>query len=203
MTDLISIIPITVVSAIALFFIKETIELLRRWRADARKIRGLSRLFTRECETNLWAIRRIRSICNDIKETFDAYEKTKDEYFNSIFTASFSKSGVIRYVQTDTNGKLQSSMSIPRVHKDILTKYMLEAASLDGKFFEAMQSAYSAIVELEHVRDSLIHHLDGDERHFLEGFCDYALNELTDIEGNLSGAYAKWTGKELTEHKMR
>lgn len=203
MSDLISLIPITVASAIGIFIAKEIIEFIRRWRADARKTRGLSRLFTRECETNLWTIRRIRAVCKDIEETHEMHRETKDEYFNAVFSVSFSKSGFVAYVRSDSEGKLQSSMSIPSVYKDILTKYMLDAASLDGKFFDAMQSAYASIVELEHIRESLIRHLDDDDKHFLEGFCDYALGELQDIESNLSSAYKKWTGKELTEHRLR
>ncbi|HHQ6565617.1 TPA: hypothetical protein ACSTJX_000413 [Serratia fonticola] len=67
-----SFLPITVIFAIGLFILKEVVEFIKKHKANNRKVFAMKRLFSRECEKNLWTIKIL-------KRVFDCIKKYDDE----------------------------------------------------------------------------------------------------------------------------
>tara|TARA_R110001599_G_scaffold305926_4_gene512349 strand:- start:570 stop:794 length:225 start_codon:yes stop_codon:yes gene_type:complete len=66
MTDLI---PITVISAISLFVIKEITEVIRKRNASQRKISAIKCLLAEEIEINYWAWKNLVSLAKTVKSS--------------------------------------------------------------------------------------------------------------------------------------
>lgn len=63
-----------------------------------------------------------------------------------------------------------------------------------------------AVAELGHLRGSLINYVGSEsetELQFFEGFTEYALEELEDVEKPLAELYKGCTGRELTKPRLR
>lgn len=88
-----------------------------------------------------------------------------------------------------------------------MSKFLLEIATLDKKFFAALEPAYDSLAELEHVRQSLIGIHDSEQESGIDGlfrsFAVYALDELRDTEAALQSLYIFCTGNILKKHRLR
>jgi hypothetical protein len=197
MQSLTSIIPITAIFAVVIFFTKEILEAVRRYRGEKRKIAAMKILLARECELNLWTIKSIERIVETIREESELGSKFE-------FITPRSGKTLFRVQRKDTDFK--SGSNLPETHAEFMDQYLLDAAMLDKDLYTALQSGYDAIAELEHIRQSLIYFVepedDQDEWH-LFGFVDYALTTLQDVLDRLAVLYKECTGKNLTKFRLR
>ena len=199
MQALLSVVPLTVFAAVVIFFLKELFEFLRRCRGEARKKEALRILLSRECELNNWAIKSMREIINSM-----VFELAEDKL--TVFEVIDSRVAGFLFRVKDQSGKLKQGSTIPVVHREVMSKNLLEIAVLDKKLFEALQPAFDAIATLEHVRQSLVYYLAPDDEHDVmhrDGFLEYGLTELEKIFVPLNNLYKKCTSNELSLHRLR
>lgn len=198
--DWLTLLPITAIVAVIVFLFREMLEHFRRKSSDQRKVKSLTRLLARECELNLWTIKSLRRIVSEVH---------RDEKPNLGVTVSVQRTTSGRpFAQISSDdGGLISQIPIPRVHRELMSKFLLDVATLDQALFEVMEPAYDSVGELEHVSESLVNIHDAPEdiglESFLEGFAGYAINELNEIESNLGKLYMHCTGKKLEQHRLR
>lgn len=199
MDSLLSIIPITVISAVFLFILKELVEGIRRYRGELRKKQALRALLARECELNNWTIKSIQHIVEDIRDESALNNRTQ-------FGFIFPKSGKVLFRVKHPDSGYKSGSSLGEIHREVMNKNLLDVATLDKKLYSVMQPAYDAVAELEHVRQSLIYYVapeDDQDKMHLEGFTHYALSRLNDVYEKLASLYKECTGKHLETHRLR
>lgn len=199
MQKILSIVPLTVIAAIVLFLIKEFAEGVRRYRADQRKRIALRTLLARECELNNWTIKSIKHIVETIRD--ESEENSLIE-----FSFIFPKSGKPQFRVKHPDSEFKNGSGLGSIHRDIMSKNLLDVATLDKELFSALQPAYDSIANLEHLRESLIYYVDPEDdqdKMHLEGFIHYALNELEDVKKDLSNLYMECTGQALNTHRVR
>ncbi|MFD2182302.1 hypothetical protein [Rhodoplanes azumiensis] len=192
--------PITVISGIALFIAKEAIEWLKRARADKRKRSALRTLLARECELNHWAYKRIKDAIEDIKSNFENQEQHE-------YSIERRKSGEVIFQRAYRDVRW-SSFPLPPVQAEQMGKLMLEVAIIDIDLFASLEAAYDSMINLNHVRQSLIDHIEdedeGDElAGFFETFPEYGLGELATIKEDLEALYRACTEKSLEGFRIR
>ena len=195
MNIVLSYLPLTAAVALGIFILKEIIEAYRRIRADKRKISGYKLILARECERNNAALKGIRQAVSRIKEKekFPNYNMYLDTTpaGHLRFHASHSESGsfsiIVRPPQLETMGRI-----------------MIEMATIDRRLFSSIESAYDAVSELKHLRDSLIDILSDDvDEAIVLGFPQYAEKEMEDIFDRLEGLYKVCTGSPLEKLRLR
>lgn len=185
----------TIVVAIILFFAKEILESIRRYRARERARRANRLLLKRECELNYWVytcLFRIASqlqadVNSGVDETYAVARRSDQSIaFRTLHIDGFSET------------------TIPPTRIAVIEKLLLDAASNDGSLYEVLQQAYEAMIDMEHVRESLFRHVeDEDGDGFLAGFHNFALNELADSLVALRALYKECTGEVLTTWQVR
>jgi len=195
-----SIFPATAVVAVLLFITRETLEFFRRRAADKRKANALTHLLARECELNYWTVKALRYIIQQIpcSEHPDA---------NGTVSIERKPSGrVYARVVSEDEGS-ESHHPIPKVHRDLMSKFLLDIATLDSSLFKLMEPAYDALSSLEHIRENLINAPEAPDYigqdGYLEGFAGFATETLCDVEQKLGVLYQHCTGKKLTSHRLR
>lgn len=192
--------PLTAVVAIVLFVSKELLESFRRLQADRRKIKALKDLLARECELNLWVVKSLRRIFSEIHTGENENPQVKIEIHHKPSGRPFVK------VFSDDGG-LETHMGVPKPHRELMSKFLLDVATLDRELFLLMEPAYEALAHLEHIRESLVHAEEDSELigqdNYLEGLARYALEELNNAEASLAALYKHCTGNELTKHRLR
>lgn len=198
-----SILPATVIVAIFLFFIKEVIEWVRRHQAEKRKIIALSSLLARECELNHWSIKSMRRIIEFIRDESAVNIETK-------FQFTILRSGEILFRAMESESDFIMGIPLAKTHSEIMGKILLDVATIDKSLYAEIQLAYDAISEMEHIRHSLIYHVEPEDelgkqhqKEHLEGFIIYALPILEKTYQKLNFLYKFCTGKELNSHRMR
>jgi hypothetical protein len=200
MPDLLSLLPATVVAAIAIFVVKETAEGLRRRSADRRKIHALKALIARECELNYWPVKVIRDILMNVPGPDEENPEVEVRIERRINGRPVAR---IRAL----DGGSESTRGIPEVHRELMSKFLLDIATLNGEFFAALEPAYDSLAELEHVRQSLISIHDNEQESGIDGlfgaFAVYALEELRSTEAELQFLYRFCTGNALEKHRLR
>ena len=95
---------------------------------------------------------------------------------------------------------------IPDVYKYYIDKYIMDAASLDSKIFLKMMQAYDALLEIKHVRSGVINYIqpfDENNADIVQGFVEYAIEEIDDVYESISGLYRECVGKQLDVHRYR
>jgi hypothetical protein len=193
-----SIIPITVVAAFFLFVTKEMLEWFKRASADKRKIAAIKILLARECELNKWTLLKLRQAVTDIKDTFE--EKDGIEY-------AIERIGSDKIIFKEMLGEeRRASWPLPPTYTDAMGKQLLDTAILDKRLFANLEGAYDAVLEMRHVRDSVIEYVESRENvreMHLEAFSEYALDELNDTEESLKTLYNACTGKPLDSIRLR
>ena len=215
MTSLTSILPITVISAIVLFITKETTETCRRWSANRRKKKAMRTLLAVECERNHYSIVALRKILEDLNLS------PKRIYLERTMQGGL----LIGRITTRGYGTTDSRSPIPKAHKTLADRYLMEAALLDKRLFSRLLVAYDALLELDGVSESLIsaaetvisdslvrsdkkdsfeedHPTVGTEG-YLEGFAEWALEELDEAYTAINALYRACSGKTLEAKRYR
>jgi hypothetical protein len=93
-----------------------------------------------------------------------------------------------------------------KVSLTLMSDSLLEVATLDKSLFEILESTYDAVIDLKHVRDSLIDFLESEDEHdkvHLNTFPDYGLRELAYVQVELEGLYQLCIGKQLGSGRVR
>ena len=87
-----------------------------------------------------------------------------------------------------------------------MSRLMLDVASLDKALFDDLEAAYDSVIEVQHVRESLIRFVESDEEHekqFLETLPHYGLQEIDDALTALAKLYKTCTGEPLKYIRVR
>ena len=200
MDEFVALVPITVVAAVLLFILKEAVEAVRRHRGDSRKMHALKALLARECELNLWTIKALRDILINVP-------KPDDERPQTVVRIERRTNGSTIALISSADGALRSSRSLPKAHLDLMSKYLLDVATLDSKLFQALETAYDSVAELEHIRESLVRIHESEEEakmpDLIRPFAEYALDEIERTELAIAALYKHCTGKKLEAHRLR
>jgi len=200
MSDPLSIIPITALVAIVIFVAKEVIESFRRYGADRRKVQALRTLLARECELNLWTIKLLRGIVLP-------FSTPDDPSTPKALSVGVTGGGVPYAKISSEDGTYVAQMGVPPVHRELMSKFLLDIATLDKLLFSFTEPAYDELAEVEHVRESLLNINDRPEqipaREFVLGFSQYAVDVLQKAERRLGALYVHCTGKPLEQHRLR
>ena len=194
-----SILPITVVAAIALFVIREVVESLRRRGANRRRISAIKKMLARECEQNNWFLRRL----GDAFRGGAVGLLQEPQIKLRIVTNSINEPQLLSQF---ADGDMFSQMPVPKCHRKALESHLLDVAIVDKTLFALMEEAYSSVLEMEHVRSSLLENLSGerkDDDDFIISFLEYGLREFDDAKASIEALYRGCTGKVLTEFRLR
>lgn len=89
----------------------------------------------------------------------------------------------------------------------MFSKFLYDISKLDSTFYEKVNSAFQAMIDLRHLYDSLVDHEDTAKITKINiitfGFSSYALRETERIEKELKDLFFYCTEKELTEGLLR
>ncbi|HEX4043792.1 MAG TPA: hypothetical protein VHY10_19005 [Xanthobacteraceae bacterium] len=187
-------VPITVLAAVCLFIAREILEFIRRRNANGRRTAAIKTMLARELELNNWTITRLQMTFDDIR----------DNEGHTDLLVSFSRRGQVFY-KTKKHDHV-ASWPIPEVHSDVLSKHILDIATLDSTLFRAAQTAYDATAELLHIRESLVqalHDEDPDIPQDLESFVEYARRVVEQITPDFADLYRQCTGKPFDAERIR
>ncbi len=200
MSQFSELLPITAIVALVIFAAKETLEYVRRWRGDQRRLVALKTLLARECELNLWSVKSLRRIASEIN--------TSERPNPGVVVTIQKTPGGRPYARVLTDDKqVGAHYPIPLVHRDLMSKLLLDVATLDKPLFQVMEPAYDALAELDHVRESTLAAPNAPEElgqdSYLEGLAGYALDQIKEAEDALGALYRHCTGNELTNHRLR
>lgn len=187
-----NVIPIAVVVAICLFMAKEVLEFFRRSKLNGRKMLAIKRFLAVECERNSFAIEKL---IDHVREVDEAREN------GWTITIEPQQNGLPRLGIADENKNFGSGLIRP-IRNDALQKYLFEMAALDGALFGIMENTLDALIEANHVRDSLIEYVSNDRQH-LGGFKDYAVEELDEALDAIRDLYFKCTNEPLAKGRVR
>jgi len=183
--------PLAGFVAIVLFILREGLEYFRNEKARERKLSAAKSLLAFEAERNYYSQRAIFSVIRDIKEHHEP--KTDSEY-----SANISSAGDARYCRRDDGeAHISSGMPIPKLHLSEFNRWLPTVAEIDKKLFEEVLSMYLTMLEMEHLRASLMRYLlnEEDEGQFwLEGFTEYALEHTDEMEESFRDYYKLCTG---------
>ncbi|AKO96896.1 hypothetical protein MALG_01722 [Marinovum algicola DG 898] len=190
-----NLLPITVLSALLLFFAKEVLEGFRRRRATSRKRKAMRRLLKDELERNKWALRSLHDCVNTLEGMAHRPGSVLIIKTNPLGGRSMRREG-------KESGDY-SEHPVPKIHSYFLKGNILEIALIDREIFELALEGIDAIAEMEHILKGILEYSEDREAPFLEGFAEYAHNELNDSEKALAALYTKITGKPYEEFRLR
>ena len=198
----VSLLPVTVVVAILLFIVKESLEFFKKRRESKRKLFAYKSLLSRELELNLWTYKRLLMIVTNI-------ESQEEKHPNAHYTLLIKESGQ-EYIHGYDGDDLIESCPIPIVHDKYYEKFIANIAELDSHLFNLARSSYEEVRNMAHVRSGLIKGLLAEENnepfpHDIRksGFLDYAKSELKDTFTAMNALYKECTGSELQQHRLR
>jgi hypothetical protein len=185
-----ALLPSTVIVAIALFVLREILEWNRRRHASARQVKAFKTILARECELNRWALESLKRALVEMSGQSQAELEVDYE-------VEHKQSGQVIFKNDDG-----SSWPLPQAHTELMRDNMFEVAALDEKLFSLLEPAYDSVEDLAHVRESLIEYMETGNKH-LEGFIDYGLNELKDVESALENLFFACTRADLDKGRVR
>ena len=185
-----ALLPSTVIVALILFGLREVLEWNRRRRANNRQIRAFKTLLARECELNRWALESLDRALIEMSGQSQAD-------LEADYEIQRRQSGKIFFCNDDG-----SSWPLPETHFDFMRDNMFAVAALDETLFALLEAAYDSVIDLEHVRNSLIEFMENGNEH-LEAFIDYGRNELNDAKQGLEKLYFVCTGSQLDLGRVR
>jgi len=191
-----SLLPITVIVAITIFLVKEGLELWRKHQAHQRQTLAIKHMIADEIEKN-------NSVLSTLISTL---VKIKDEHENFKISLLTTPSGSLRIGFKELTGQNETSWPIPNVSRAVFNKTFVQIASLNSELFKEAKNAYESVSEIEHIRDSLIDHIEDNAWQpdgFMVSFTEYGLEELIDAYLNLSRLYKTCTGNDLDKKKLR
>lgn len=97
--------------------------------------------------------------------------------------------------------------SLGNIHRDVMSKNLLDVAQLDKRLFEVLQPAYDAVSDLENVRSDLLYYVtseDDQEADLLMEFVEnFAISELERIHAVFNALYLECCGNALTKSRIR
>ena len=192
--------PITVSVAIALFLLKEVLEIRRRFLERKRKTNAAKLLLSQELEKNHWALVSFFRVLQEIK---DAQTSAP----NAIFRLQVARDGSEHYrVKEEPEDQDESGGWIATFRTDTYEKQLATLAEYDQKLYEIINETYDEIFELIHYRETLTQFLAGEAmapddmtQHFL---ADLA-TEKDDYYNEINKGYRALTGKDLKEWRLR
>ena len=192
--------PATVVVAITLFILRELFETWRRWKGRSRKILALRMIIARECELNYWTARRLAAAIEDAQRALRSEPPGK-------FQIIQKPDGSDNWHWSDGEGENQGGAPLPIVHRKVLDSRSLDVAELDSALFSKFEIVMDAIADLDHLRGSLLNYVGSDENDpeagFFDGFTEYALEEIPDIEAALAALHKACTGRGQIKARLR
>ncbi|WP_254276938.1 hypothetical protein [Halomonas sp. 3H] len=198
----VSFLPVTVISAILLFILREILEAIKKKRESKRKLFAYKSLLAEELELNLWAQRQLLGIINEIEEQEKDHPDAK-------YTLVIKETGK-EYIQGRDGDQFIFGCPIPPVQDKYYEVFISNIAELDEKLFDLAQSSYEEVRNMAHVRNGLIEGLLADQNdepypHDIRksGFFHYAKNELPDTFDAMNALYVECTGKQLKNFRLR
>ncbi|MEL0608842.1 hypothetical protein [Vibrio echinoideorum] len=184
--------PITVIFAVALFLVKEILEMVRKSQAKQRKLQAFKAVLKEELELNLWSWKKFESLLNRVR---DAGQSGSYCYFTS-------PAGTERFEVIDEQGH-GTGQVFPKVETEFHSKLLVDVAELDAEMYLKLLASYKALSELQHLRNRIVDFLNEDQNSDVENFANYTLEDLSPLYDELDKLYQYCTGSKLTEHRMR
>ncbi len=190
-SNIVSIVPISVMAAVALFFVKETVEFFKRKRERERKISAYKTLISEELRKNAWTIGELREMCADVgRESFKSISYSKNSSGTEKITFTHQEGG-------------NYSVLWP-VHTSVFDKVVVDLAAIDEDLFKSAKATYEYLAEVRHIRQQFINFSEDESiKHFVKGLSDYGQKILDNSEAALRKLFKECTGTELSEHKLR
>lgn len=190
MADLNQYVPITVISAIILFFIKEVLESYRRNKAENSKNKALAHVIGEELKENFRALDNFYKIIDFLNK----HQDCKDLKLKFICLRHGYESCVIEADQDSLE------MTIPIFKTNWYEDLLMDLAEKDEKLTETVSKAYEVIYFIIEKRNLLASLMAGELTSFLRMCAVTTVNLLPEsreyYEAELSVAYKAVTGKE-------
>jgi len=190
-------IPVAAIVAIILFALKELFESKRRNNERKRKLSAIRSLLATEVKNNWSALQYLESALNTISE------RPAEDNEEDIIT--IRRDGRAFYNRQDPNAPFAvSGGPLPSTITAEYNRHLPSLAELDKVTFEEIVSGYRSILELEHVRTSLIDFLTEDKKEWemlKESFCTYAKEELKDVSIGIRELNMKLTGNDFAKKR--
>lgn len=191
-----TILPPTVIVAVVIFFIKEAIELIRKFRARRRKIKAYKKILAEELERNYWTWKSLRSSIVGLQR----YRARHPGFSHQVVVAA---SGAQRLETRDEEGTLSSGSNLPSSSRSSFERILVGLAEEDENLYSLASDAYDEITEIAHVRASLMNEITEEDSSHLDTFLEYAVETLDSAINPIRSLYSKCTGKNLEQYKLR
>jgi len=146
-----NLLPLTVISAVILFIIKEIIEITKKYTAKTRQIKAIKIIIANELELNSQALRQLYSTLNTVKELLSEFDKAK---FNIITT--YDQLERFRYKMFPDTDNFYSGWSLPKFNIKRTEDLILTIAILDSTLLTEVQKTLEEIKIANHIRSNLI-----------------------------------------------
>lgn len=193
-----------VLVALATFVLKERLDSRRKKREQARKIAAVKALLVGEIELNHFCLQRLQGIFREASSEGDGGGP------RPTFVYKISQ-GLEYFGCIDALSGYTGMTPIPSPTFKYYDRFIDIIAEFDGNLFLLVQAAYDGVREMEHVRDSLVHHLQSDETADMfrpadmrdSGFVEYAIEELGEIYEPMNALYVECAGGELKNVRIR
>ena len=184
--------PITVVSAIGLFFLKEIFEYFKKRAERKRKISAYKILISEELLKNAWTIKQLKSFMREID----------DDVFEGM---AYVKSALGEFqIQISRQYGESRSFVLPIVHTAIFDKAVVDMAAIDSEFFEMARAAYEHFAEVKHICNTVLNFAeDKSIESFIKTLPAYANGKLDDADASLKVLFKWCTGKDMEKPKLR
>jgi hypothetical protein len=187
-----SFLPVTVISAIILFAVKELLEYIKRKRADDRKRSAIRTMILNECKKNNSIIRILwfafKNVQNASSEGDFRFNVKKDEAGEYYFEYSNKRS-------------LSASFILLELENSALDKYIIDIATVDKRIFRSALLANDNLQILADTRRSIIgikHHPQYLSNSIIEGY----LINLSNTYDAISRLYLECSGKNLEDPRV-
>lgn len=200
MDNLETIIPVTALIAILLFIFREVIDLIKKYKSKNAEVRTYKKLIARELEENLWTY---KVVFRTIKEVKQHLEEFPNPHFSLIYTHDARVLFRVRRMGEGT--ELTGGHSLVNTKHVVFDRIIIQLANSDASFFDLIQDAYDAILDLESLRNALIGYIQKEDPinvKYIEGWFVYALEQEQEIFKKMDAAYQKCANKPLTEHRL-
>ncbi|MDO6512663.1 hypothetical protein [Neptuniibacter sp. 2_MG-2023] len=186
-------IPVTVIFAILLFVLKESIEIYRKRKAKQRKINAIKELLKYEVFQNYKALKNFYSAIS-FSERSEVLPD-EDERIVSLVT------GELKYQRVNSEGTVVAGKHIYRAFFDECTRSLPVLAELSLDEYKIVKSGYGFIHELDYLIESYIEYLTIPGKEFLfNGFCEYAKEKRKEMDLGVLELYEHLAGKPMPKN---
>lgn len=183
--------PITVVCAVLIFVLKETLDVFKKKTERQRKISAYKHLILEELRKNAWSVKHLKGVMSELA----------DPELKSVEISKLSSGGLKIAIRSE--GSWGSSPLWP-IHTSVFEKIFIGLAETDAEIFSAVSQAYEELAEVKHVRDSLIEFSENpDHPGGWEIFAEYGKDVIKDCEAAMTKLCTQITGKPLEGFKLR